>query len=147
MEPEQLFALVFVMGMFAGVVVILMAMRQRSYQLEMQHRERMAMIERGLTAQPELSSAQRFIQARGTRGAAASRSMTLGIVVVAVGLALMSIVSIAAGEPDVGLGIGGAIMIVGIAFIVNSIVSRNQASAAPDTLPAAPPIPPGDRVE
>lgn len=147
MEPEQLFALVFVIGMFAGVVVILMAMRQRSSQLEMQHRERMAMIERGLTPQPELSSAQRFIQARGTRGAGSTRWMTLGIVVVAVGLSLMSIVSIAAGEPDVGLGIGGAIMIVGIAFIVNSIVSRHQVAAAPDTPPVAPPIPSGDRTE
>lgn len=48
MEPEQLlFAVVFVIGMFAGVLVIFMALRQRALQLEMQHRERMAMIERG----------------------------------------------------------------------------------------------------
>ena len=47
MQPQELFALVFVAGMFAGVFVIVMAMRQRSQQLEMLHRERMAMIERG----------------------------------------------------------------------------------------------------
>jgi hypothetical protein len=145
MEMEQLFAMVFLMGMVAGVIVILMAMRQRSHQLEMQHRERMAMIERGLTPLAE-TSGQRLIHAR-TRGTGSSRSMTLGIVVVAVGLALMSIVSIAAGTPEVGVGIGGAIMIVGAAFIVNSIVSRNMAPAPADTAPAAPPRPPIDRVE
>lgn len=146
MEMEQLFALIFVMGMIAGVIVILMAMRQRSHQLEMQHRERMAMIERGLTPLAE-TSGQRLIHARAGRGVGSSRSMTLGIVVVAVGLGLMSIVSIAAGTPEVGVGIGGAIMIVGAAFIVNSIVSRNMAPAPADTAPAAPPRPPIDRVE
>ena len=33
MDPQELFTLIFVAGMFAGVLVILMAMRQRSQQL------------------------------------------------------------------------------------------------------------------
>jgi hypothetical protein len=32
--------------MFAGVLIIFLGLRQRSQQLEMHHRERMAMIER-----------------------------------------------------------------------------------------------------
>ena len=47
MQSEELFAIVFVLGMFAGVFIIFLGLRQRSQQLEMHHRERMAMIERG----------------------------------------------------------------------------------------------------
>ena len=146
MDMEQLFALVFVMGMVAGVVVILMAMRRRSQFLEMQHRERMAMIERGMPLQNEPDPLRTMVKRRAA-GAGSSRSMTLGIVIVAVGLGLMSIVGIAAGTPDVGIGIGGAIMIVGTAFIINSIVSRNMAPAQPETPATPPPLPRIDRVE
>ena len=45
MQPEELFATVFVIGMFLGVFIIFLGLRQRSLQLEMRHRERMAMIE------------------------------------------------------------------------------------------------------
>ena len=47
MNPEEVFALVFIVGMFGGIFIIYMGLRQRSLQLEMRHRERMAMIERG----------------------------------------------------------------------------------------------------
>ncbi|MDO8678292.1 MAG: hypothetical protein Q7R30_06980, partial [Acidobacteriota bacterium] len=112
-----------------------MAMRQRSQQLEMQHRERMAMIERGQVPIDPPQLAHRFIGGGGGRsGAAGSRSMSLGIIVIAVGLGLMTIVSIAGGSPEAGVGVGGAIVILGLAFIANSLVSRN-------TVPDAPPAP------
>src|SRR5687767_13864631 len=114
MEPEVLLiALVFVVGMFAGVFLIFLAMRGRSEALERQHRERLAMIERGHIplADPQVSRAS-------------SRSLSLGIIVVGLGLALMMIVSVAGGSPDAGVGIGGAIVIVGAAFIVRSLVVR-----------------------
>ncbi|MEO8677454.1 MAG: DUF6249 domain-containing protein [Vicinamibacterales bacterium] len=138
---EQLFGMVFLTGMIAGVLVIFMAIRQRSQFLEMQHRERMAMIERGMT--PEHAAGRGLAR----RGAAAPRFMTLGIITVALGLGLMSIISIAAGEPEVGVGIGGAIVIVGTALITNSLVSRHMAPASLDALPAPPPVPPPDRLE
>ena len=134
MQAEVLFAGVFVLGMLAGVFVIFMAMRQRSEQLEMQHRERMAMIERGQVPIDPPSTPRRLVGVGGGSSAAGSRSMSLGIVVVALGLGLMTIISIAAGSPEVGIGIGGAIVILGLAFIANSLVSRN-------TVPEAPPAP------
>jgi nitrogenase subunit NifH len=60
--------------------------------------------------------------------------MSLGIIVVAIGLGLMTIVSVAGGAPEAGVGIGGAIVILGLAFIANSLVSRNNP---PDALPPA----------
>ncbi len=68
----------------------------------------------------------------------------LGIVVVAVGLGLMTVISIASGEPEVGIGIGGAITIIGIAFIVNSLVNKPYvpASEMPPAPPGRPPLDP-----
>jgi hypothetical protein len=125
MEGDVLLATMFVAGMFAGVFVIFLAMRGRSEALERLHRERMAMIERGHIplAEPQISRAS-------------NRSLSLGIIVVGLGLALMTIISVAGGSPDSGIGIGGAIVIIGAAFIVRSLVVR------PEVPPAAPRIPP-----
>ena len=62
----------------------------------------------------------------------------LGIIVVGLGFALMVIIGIAGETPTVGVGIGGAIVIVGAAFIVRSIVVR---SSPPPQTPV-PPSPP-----
>jgi hypothetical protein len=64
--------------------------------------------------------------------------LTLGIIIVAFGLGLMTVVSIAGGSPEVGVGLGGGIAILGGAFIVNSMVTRGHASP--------PPSPPHDDV-
>lgn len=143
MQPEELFALVFVTTIVAGVFLILMAMRQRSQQLEMLHRERMAMIERGL------NPAQAAIEApswRGRGSAPASRSLSLGIVVVALGLSLMTIISIAGDSPETGVGVGGAIAIIGAAFIINSQVSRHAPASSTQPPPLSSPTPPPDRL-
>ncbi len=131
MQPEELFASVFVLVVFSGVFIVVMGLRQRSHQLEMQHKERMAMIERGIVPGPE----DPFVH--GGREAArrpgfSTRSMSLGIIVVAVGLGLTSIIAIAAEAPETGVGLGGAIVIVGAAFIVNSLVRRGQLPPPPD---------------
>jgi hypothetical protein len=125
MPGEVIFMFVFIAGMIAGVIVIMMAMRQRSQQLEMQHRERMAMIERGQVPTDPPHIPFRLASSVGSRPTGAgSRSMSVGIVVTAFGLGLMTIIGIAAGAPDVGIGIGGAIVILGLAFVANSLVSR-----------------------
>lgn len=133
MQPEELFASVFVLVVFSGVFIVVMGLRQRSQQLEMQHRERMAMIERGIVPAPET------VATGGHRatGAGASRSLSLGIVIVAVGLGLMTLIGVAFGEAEAGVGVGGAIAILGAAFIVRALVVRPASSPS-----APPPLPP-----
>jgi hypothetical protein len=124
------FAVMFFTAMLSGVFLIFVAMRQRSETLERQHRERMAMIERGHipAASPE-------------RRSAPSTALSFGIIVVGIGLALMMLISVASGVPDVGIGVGGAIVIVGAAFIVRSIVVRPSQPESP-----VPPKPPEERL-
>lgn len=129
MDGATLVAFCFIATMFAGVFLIFLAMRQRSETLERLHRERMAMIERGHIP---LSDPQ---PRHGSGGS--SRALSLGIVVVGLGFALMAIIGIAGETPTVGVGIGGAIVIVGAAFIVRSLVVRPETSSRP-----TPPVPP-----
>ncbi len=126
MQPEELFATVFVIAMFLGVFIIFLGLRQRSQQLEMRHRERMAMIERG---QIPLSEPTGGPPARRMPPAGSSRSLSVGIITVGLGLALMTIISIAAESPEVGVGVGGAVAVLGSAFIVRSLVARTQPSS------------------
>ena len=139
MGPDELIATVFVMGMFAGVFVIFLAMRQRSELLQMHHRERMAMIERGQIPSGEPSTPRSAL--------AQSRALSMGIIVIGMGLALMTVVSIAGGSPEAGVGVGGAIAIIGAAFVVRSQLVRPQSTASDDSSRSLPPtIPPGDRI-
>lgn len=128
MEGQILFAIVFVIGMFCGVFIIFMGLRQRSAQLEMHHRERMAMIEKGQIplADPSPLHARRVMS--GPR-AASSKYMTAGILVVGLGLALMTIISLAAGSPEIGVGVGGAIAVLGAAFLIRGVVVREPQAA------------------
>jgi hypothetical protein len=141
MSPE-LFAAVFVFAMFCGVFIVFLGLRQRSQQLEMRHRERMAMIERG---QIPLNEPSAFIHEKPSIASSAtrsSRSLSIGIIVVGLGLALMTIISVAAESPEVGIGVGGAIAILGGAFIVRAVIVRPEGPAI-----SAPPAPrPDDRL-
>ena len=131
----ELFAAVFSLGMFLGVFIIFLGLRQRSQQLEMHHRERMAMIEKGQIPLEEPSLHYHDKRPVVSGAARSSRSMSIGIVVVGIGLALMVIIGIAADNPEIGVGVGGAIAIVGGAFIALSLVARPQGPPASDDRP------------
>lgn len=131
----------------AGVVVLVAGLRHRAKTLELLHRERVAMIERGIVP-PELGPGgyehQRAGHAMGTR----SRSFSLGIIVVGLGFAFMTLIGIAAQAPNEAIGIGGAIVILGAAFIVRSLLTAQPGEPMPRTpayrVPASPSVPRSD---
>lgn len=135
MRTEELFTLVFVTGIAAGVFVVFQGLRQRTQQLEMQHRERLAMIERG---QIPLAEPGRGSHHSGSGDTGNSRSLSVGIIVVGFGAALAMVIGIAGGNPEVGIGLGGAIAMLGGAFIVKSLVVRPASSSALPSRPAPP---------
>ena len=120
-----------------GVVVILAALRYRLQIRELRHKERLAMIDKGLTPPSEFEP--RAVFNRGLK----QRSLSFGIVVVGLGFALMFLIGIAAGALEAGIGIGGAVAILGIAFIVRSIYApvpfdagRTPDAASSGSLPS-----------
>ena len=144
MQYEEIFAFVFLMGMFGGVFIIYLGLKQRSQQLEMQHRERMTMIEKGMIPlnDPEAMHVRRIVNTGPS-----SRSLSIGIMIVGLGLAMMTIISIAGGNPEAGIGVGGAIAIVGGAFIARSVLVRSDLpEPRQEHRSPAPPLPPPDNL-
>ena len=124
-SDEVLVVMISLSSLIAGVVVIIAGLNYRARMRELRHRERLAMIEKGLLPPPEFDSRQAFH--RGLK----QRSLSFGIIVVGLGLGLMTLISIAGGAPDVGVGIGGAVAILGGAFLVRRLVAPPPEPAAP----------------
>ena len=123
-----------VLFIIGGTLVVLMAMYQRTKTLEMRHRERMAMIDKGLVPPPERDPSAFDGPPRAAAGP--NRATSLGVAIVAVGLGLMLLIGVAGGAPEAAIGVGGAVVVLGAAFIVNG---RLSAYAQPVPPPSPPP--------
>lgn len=111
---------------------------------ELEIRQRIAMIEKGLVPPPEVDPA-RFEEALGSRhrfnhGLRAGRYRSAGITLIGVGVGLMVLIGVAGDAPNQGLGVGGFIAVLGLAFFLNSWLDRPSAGApnppAPGGLPS-----------
>ena len=123
------FAMAF-LSLIGGVFIIIAGMRQHMRKLEMQHRERMALIERGLTPGPA-ADPEAFERAADVRSHhPPSRTTSIGVVIVAIGFGLMMLIGFAGDAPEQAVGVGGAIVAVGAAFIVNGELKRRTQSYA-----------------
>jgi hypothetical protein len=132
----------------AGCAVAIVKSMARSRVRELEIRERIAMIERGLVPPPEVDP-RGFYRAmnRYERGGdrprhGGSRHRRSGIMSMAVGFALMALIGIAGEAPREGIGVGGAFVIFGLAFFVSSLFDDAQASpwgsqSSPPTIPPA----------
>ena len=129
MSGEEVTVFLMTLMILAGVAVLWMAMQSRRRIREMEHRERLAMIERGLIPPPELDPGL-FERRSGLtprlETQASARSRSFGVIMIGLGLGLMLLISFASGEPSMGFGLGGAVMVLGAAFYVNSILSARQ---------------------
>lgn len=139
--------MVVVLGMFivSGAVLMIATMNNRRRLREMAHRERLAMIERGLIPSPEADPV-RFEAATGLAaprgGDRAGRFRTAGVTLIGIGLGLMVLITFAGGSAGVGIGIGGAWAILGAAALLNYFLMTRETdeyAAARWVPPAAPP--------
>jgi hypothetical protein len=112
---------------------------RRARMREFAHRERLAMIEKGLVPPaelypggPPLSVVEGALasdpSARPSR--VATRFRSAGVMFVGLGVALALIIGVTAGKPNVGLGIGGAIVALGAAMIVNAVLTAREGGDA-----------------
>jgi hypothetical protein len=118
-------------GILSGIVHTIMRARVR----ELEIRERIAMIERGLVPTPE-SDPETFDRRMQSmhmiqREDVAPRHRSAGVVMMAVGLGMMVLLTYAGGVPRQGLGVGGFIMILGLGFFLNSLFAPPRRSATP----------------
>lgn len=114
-----------------GLINAALALHHRARIKELALRERIAMIERGITPPPEVDPAafdrdwdERAPCSPGAPTAAKHR--TAGVILTGVGLGVGLLIALTSGDMRVGVGVGGAITILGIAFLVNSVLSAQQ---------------------
>jgi len=109
---------------FAFVFAIIQTLA-KSRVRELEVRERIAMIERGLVPPPEVDPrgfdrAMKLVERREFRHGA-GRHRRAGVTIMGVGFGLMVMIGFAGGEPGVGVGVGGFLAIMGLAFFINGL--------------------------
>ena len=126
-EAEAMVFLVSVM-MVAGVFVLWIAIRSRARLRELEFRERLAMIERGVAPAPERDPAtfERVVMPPPPPTPKNVRTRSTGVMLINVGFALMILITFTGGSEEVGIGIGGAFAVLGAAFVVNAVLSSRD---------------------
>jgi hypothetical protein len=128
-----------IVAIAGGLLVAIIGTISKARIRELEIRERIAMIERGLVPPPEKDPEvfEHRMQAidRVQRRDQAPRFRSGGIMTISVGLGLMMLLWFVGAERE-GIGIGGFIVIIGLGLLVNSLFSR------PSSYQYMPPQPP-----
>ncbi len=121
---------------FAFVIVLTLS-RARVRELEV--RERIAMIERGLVPPPEVDP-RGFDRAMDRydryRYRAPGRHRRAGVTLMGIGFGLMLLIGVAGDSMSSGIGVGGFLVIMGLAFFINSLFDHPRDEYPP--LPSRP---------
>lgn len=145
-EEEAVFY-TFTLIIIGSIVLVYMAISHRRAVREMEHQERLAMIQQGLMPPPERDPVA-FEAAVTTRQPTNSRAegwRSGGVVLVGLGLALFLLISFTARDPQMGLGVGGAFAALGATLLFHSAQlsrydsQRTRASMAPPPRAYQPP--------
>lgn len=103
-------------------IVILTLSKARVRELEV--RERIALIERGLVPPPEVDP-RGFDRAmhryERTNYRSQGRHRRAGVVLMGIGFGLVMLISVAGGAMNEGIGVGGFFVIMGLAFFINGL--------------------------
>ena len=96
---------------------------------ELEVRERIAMIERGLVPPPEVDP-RGFDRAMDRyeryRERSPGRHRRAGVTLMGVGFGLMVLIGVAGDSMSSGIGVGGFLVIMGLAFFINSLFDRSN---------------------
>ena len=126
-----LIPIIAIIGSFTYVIVLTLS-RARVRELEV--RERIAMIERGLVPPPEVDP-RGFDRAMDRyeryRDKSPRRHRRAGVTLMGVGFGLMLLIGIAGDAMSAGIGVGGFFVVMGLAFFINSLFEYQGDSYPP----------------
>ena len=148
MSEELVMLIVFSLMIFAGVAVLWIAMANRRALREMEHRERIAMIQSGLVPAPEADplAFETHFEPSSTLSRK-DRWRTAGTLTIGLGMALLVLLSFT-GNMDIGFAVGGAFIVLGLSFLLNGTLLSPTPTAVrsmvrrTSTGTPAPPDPP-----
>ena len=137
MTADSFVAFVFGIILLGGLGLIAYTLSGRQRLRELAIKERIALIEKGLVPAPEVDPA-RFETLVGLRrpvNSTAARYRSAGVILMGLGCAMLVLLAFAAGVPEVGLGIGGGLAVLGLASFINGSLVNRDPSSQKDTLP------------
>jgi hypothetical protein len=126
-----------IVAIIGGITVAIVSTIAKGRVRELEIRERIAMIERGMVPPPEADPAGFERSLRTVEGVqyrhSGPRFHSAGIIVMAIGFGLATLIAFTSGEVNVGIGVGGFLVILGVGLYLVGFMS------------APPPLPPNDR--
>ncbi len=122
-QPANFMFLIPVVAIICVFTMICLTIVRQGRVRELQIKERMAMIERGLTPPPEAVVREDPFAGKDSQETARRRFLGGGIIIVGIGIGVGLIIGVAGNQMNVALGVGGAIVVVGLALIVNSLIA------------------------
>jgi len=120
-----------------GLIAVVLRGRQRLQELAVQ--ERIAMIQRGMVPSPESDPAgfDRVMTARSSPSRVAVRFQSVGVMFMGLGAALGFLLAFVTRLPGLALGVGGALVVLGLTAWLNGILlasnPRPSSSEPPRT--------------
>jgi hypothetical protein len=132
-----------------GIMVAIVSTIAKGRVRELEIRERIAMIERGMVPPPESDPAGFERSLRSVEGIqyrhSGPRFRNAGIVVMSIGFGLMTLISFTSGLVNVGIGVGGFLVILGLGFFLVSLLGPPPPPnyPGPDRRPGNGPTSPG----
>jgi hypothetical protein len=150
LNPAVPVAMVFgipILAVLGGFVFLIVRTVLRARVRELEIRERIAMIERGLVPPPEVDPKgfdramlmHQYVTTR--RPPARYRHRRAGVTMIGVGLGLVVLLGFTA-DVSIGMGVGGFLMILGVAFFINSLLESDPRVPPPNGTAPPPPPPP-----
>jgi hypothetical protein len=138
-----------VVAILAWAALMIARVFARSRQREFAHRERMAMIERGLVPPPDkdpetferLMRWQHDPERRGRHRRAELRFVGILLLCIGAGLGLLIWLASDGESNGVAIGVGGLVGLIGLAFLINSALEPSGPSHSalpPSSPPSAP---------
>ena len=143
-EWPMLIPITAIIGAFVYAIVGTLA-RARVRELEV--RERIAMIERGMVPPPEVDprgfdrAMDRYDRYDRHYRRAPGRHRRAGVTLMGIGFGLMLLIGVAGESLSSGIGVGGFLVIMGLAFFLNSLFDGGH-QPPPYAPPPQPPAPP-----
>ena len=130
---SEVFWLIPIVGILGGISVAITSIRAEARLRELRIRERIAMIEKGLVPAPEIDPGG-FDRAMGRHDQTYSRARrhrSAGITMMGVGFGLMLLITMLSTSARTGLGVGGFLVVLGLACLINSLFESRSPSLPP----------------
>lgn len=143
---DAMFWFIPVVAIAGGIAASIVATVTRGRIRELEIRERIAMIERGLVPPPETDprgfdrAMEHVDHEYRVRHRIPGRHRRAGITLMGVGFGLIVLIGFTSGEAEVAFGVGGFLAIIGLAFFINGLFERSEPPLPPVRYPS--PYPP-----